>query len=290
VGSRHVVQDPLRPDESSESAPDGASEPPKKVAHRGLKRAQEAVRVLEEYLRAPHPATSQEFSVFRYKLYEAEQWLVAVSDSARVVAGSAVYVLLTEALCRHGLLVTAEAVLKGGVRLLQLREKGKPDRSVLQQARDLQILCQEFGAVLICNDRVDVALAAGAAGVHLGQDDFAPTEARYLAGQKLLIGCSTHSLDQVRLAVEQEQADYVAIGAMYQTATKPAHVLAGVTLAKQVSALQLPIPVFAIGGITVERIEELKTAGVRHIAVSSAIIADRDPYAASRRFVEAMAT
>ncbi|MFH0938548.1 MAG: thiamine phosphate synthase [Planctomycetota bacterium] len=289
IKSRHVIQDPLRPNKTADDvAQNGDHESAKKVAHRGLKRAQEAARVMEEYLRASYPATAREFANFRYKLYEAEQWLISAGDNASIVNDSAVYVLLTEALCQHGLLATAKAVLKSGVRLLQLREKGRADQDFLRQARDLQSLCLDFGAILICNDRCDVAIAADVAGVHLGQEDLAPAEARFLTGEKLLIGRSTHSIQQVKFAIESEQADYIAIGAMYETTTKSSLILAGVALAEQVSAQQLPIPVFAIGGITVESVAELKTAGVRHIAVSSAIIADHDPYIASCRFVEAM--
>jgi thiamine-phosphate pyrophosphorylase len=135
-----------------------------------------------------------------------------------------------------------------------------------------------------------MALAVPSAGVHLGQDDLPPQDARRLAGEKLIIGRSTHSLEQARHAVEVEQADYIAVGAVYSTETKPEHTLAGVSLAQQVCGLGLPVPIFAIGGITVDRAKELKAAGVKRVAVSSAIVAAADPQAETRRFVEAMAS
>ena len=100
---------------------------------------------------------------------------------------------------------------------------------------------------------------------------------------------STHSVQQARIAVEVEESDYIAIGSMYDTATKPGRILAGLALAEQVSALNLTVPVFAIGGITQGRVKELKAAGVRRIAVSTAVISDADPESATKKLIEAMA-
>lgn len=287
LSSRMVVTDPLRPTSSEPPAP--SAESSKLVAQRGLKRAQEALRVLEEYLRAPAPAVSQEFERLRYRLYEVEQWLALAAEKLAILREATVYVLLTDAMCHSGLLKTAEAVLKAGVRVVQLREKDLPDRQLADEARSLRALCDGYKAVSICNDRVDLALAAGAAGVHLGQDDLAPQDARALCGERLLIGRSTHDLQQFKRAVTEEAVDYVAIGSMYPTQTKAEHTLAGLELARATSKLEVGVPVFTIGGITLERVEELKAAGVRQIAVSSAIISSADPYSAARRFLEAMA-
>jgi thiamine-phosphate pyrophosphorylase len=289
TSARNVSSDPLKPlPEDGERAV--LNEEPKAVAHRGLKRAQEAIRVLEEYLRAAHPKVSTELALGRYSLYEAEQWLLNASDAARVIEASSVYVLLTESLCKTGLLKTAEASLKGGARLLQLREKENSGKEQIKQARDLQSMCKTYGAVLFCNDRPDVALASGAGGVHLGQTDLPPAEVRKIAGEKLLIGRSTHSVEQARQAIVEDRADYIAIGSMYETSTKAGRILAGLKLAEEVSAMKLPVPVFAIGGIKVGKVKELKTAGVRRIAVSTEVIADADPESATRRLIEAMAS
>ena len=150
-------------------------------------------------------------------------------------------------------------------------------------------MCRNYGAVLICNDRVDIALAVGLPGVHLGQKDLTLDEARKVSGERLVLGRSTHSVAQAKAAVEVEKADYIAIGSIYETSTKVGRILAGIPLAEQVSALGLPVPVFAIGGITQERIPELRTAGVRRVAVSTAIIAQDDPESATKRLLEAMA-
>jgi thiamine-phosphate pyrophosphorylase len=204
-----------------------------------------------------------------------------------VVAASSIYVLLTEKLCTRGLFETAREVLEGGVRLLQLREKVLKDAVLFARVRDLLTLTEEYGAVLICNDNLALALSTGAAGVHLGQDDLPPQAARRVSGERLLIGRSTHSKQEALRAVNEESADYVAIGSMYDTATKPERQLAGVALAEEISALKLEVPVFAIGGITAQRIGELKKHGVRKFAVSSAIISAPDPRSAAQRMIEA---
>jgi len=288
--SRNVGQDPLHPDSVADSARPAYSENGRDVAHRGLKRAQEALRVLEEFLRASKPDASAQFAQHRYTLYEAEQWLLTAGETAAVIQAASVYVLLTSAFCKKGFLQTAEGALKGGARLLQLREKEKTaDNSLIAQARDLLTLCRNYGGVLICNDRVDVALATGMPGVHLGQQDMTLEEARRVSGERLILGRSTHSVVQAKAAVEVEKADYIAIGSIYETSTKQGRILAGIQLAEQVSALNLPVPVFAIGGITPERIPELKAAGVRRVAVSKTIIAQDDPESATKRLLDAMA-
>ncbi|HYG75012.1 MAG TPA: thiamine phosphate synthase [Planctomycetota bacterium] len=290
LSSRNSGSDPLSPEGGNVSSPVAKAEQPRATAQRGLKRSQEALRVLEEYLRADYPASSAELSRKRYLLYEIEQWLICASEAASVINASTIYVLLTEGLCKNGLLPTAEAALKGGARLLQLREKNAPsDKTLYTQASDLLKLCRSYGAVLICNDRPDVALMCGAPGVHVGQDDLSPQQIRALAAEKLIIGRSTHSVAQAKAAVSDEKADYIAIGSMYETATKQGRILAGLKLAEQVSGINLPVPVFAIGGITCERVKELKAAGIRRIAVSTAVIAQSDPESATKRLIDAMA-
>ena len=205
--------------------------------------------MLEENMRASFPSTAEQLSKHRYKLYDAEQWLVVQGRTSAILKNANVYVLLTAGLCRTGLYETAKSVLKGGCKLLQLREKALDANKVLEQASQLLLLCHEYNAVLFCNDRLDLALAANVAGVHLGQDDLAPEAARRVAGYRLLIGRSTHSVEQAVQAVERECADYIGIGSMYDTLTKPERTLAGLKLAEQVAALKLPAPVFAIGGI-----------------------------------------
>jgi thiamine-phosphate pyrophosphorylase len=288
TSGRDVAGDPGSAEKSG-LEPTKAQEPPREVARRGLKRAQEALRVLEEYLRGWRPIEATELSKQRYVLYEAEQWLVHASEAAATLNSAQLYVLLSPQQCPQGLMKTAEAVLKGGARLLQLRAKSDlDDVAHCAQASDLLTLCKNCGAVLICNDRVDVALASGAQGVHLGQQDLHPVDVRKIAGERLLLGRSTHSVEQARQAAESGQVDYIAVGAIYETSTKPGRILAGPALAEQVSALNVSVPVYAIGGITLARIPELKSVGMRRVALASAITAADNPEEMTRRFVDAL--
>lgn len=289
TASRNVLTDPFKPSGVAEKTPP-ATESSKSVALRGLKRAEEALRVLEEYTRADAAEMSVQFARHRFALYEAEQWLEHSCETAAIIGSAKLYVVLTKSLCRRDLLETAKAVLKGGAKLLQLRSKETTNTAgLLAEARNLHALCSQHGAVLICNDRLDIALAAGAAGVHLGQEDLPPLDARRVGGEKVIIGRSTHSVEQARHAVELEKADYLGVGSVYDTSTKQERILAGVTLAQQVCALGLGVPVFAIGGITLDRVAELKAAGVKRVAVSAAIVADPDPEGCTRRFIELLA-
>ena len=291
VDSRNVVSDPLQPANWTDEVRSAKFETPVETAQRGLKRAQEALRVLEEYLRTSHPQSATEFSKFRYSAYELEQRLIGVGPSMRTLLDAKVYVLLTAEYCRNGdVLKTAQAILEAGIKVIQLREKQLPDVETLPMLRSLSVLCRDFGAVLFSNDRVDLALLGGASGVHLGQTDVSLDDARRLSGQRLAIGKSTHSPEQARHAVEVEKADYIGIGAMFNTSSKAKPILGGLKLAEEIASLQLNVPVFAIGGITLDRIKDLKSVGVTRVAVTQAIIGSESPGKEARKFVEAMAT
>jgi len=250
---------------------------PRDVALRGLKRGQEAIRVLEEYTRGTHIEAARRFSETRFAAYEAEQWLALCGDQAARLRDARLYVLLTEARCRLGLEATARAALRGGAEVLQLREKKLDGGEQVDRARRLRDVCAEHGALLLVNDRPDVALMSGADGVHVGQADVKPADVRRVSGERLLVGRSTHSLLEARRAIEEEEADYIAVGSMYETRTKEAFEMRGPGLAREVLEQGWDVPVFAIGGITAERIPELRSAGVRRVAVSAAVVEAQDP-------------
>ncbi len=170
--------------------------------------------------------------------------------------------------CSHEEIVTR--LLAGGARLIQLRDKEAGARDLLDAARACLRLTRAAGATLLINDRVDVALAADADGVHLGQDDVAVEEARQLLGPDKLIGLSTHNLEQFQRALATS-ADYLAVGPVYQTTTKenPDPVV-GLDLVRQARALT-SLPLVAIGGITPERAPEVIAAGADCVAVISAL-------------------
>jgi len=170
--------------------------------------------------------------------------------------------------CSHEEIV--RMLLDGGARLIQLRDKEASSRELLDQARACLKLTREAGATLIINDRVDVALTAGADGVHLGQDDMKVEDAREILGEDKIIGVSTHSIEQFRAALETS-ANYVAIGPVYQTKTKenPAPVV-GLELVREAKRLR-DRPLVAIGGITPERAPEALAAGADSVAAISSL-------------------
>ncbi len=172
------------------------------------------------------------------------------------------------------------AVLGAGVDIVQLREKSMEARPQLALAERFRAACDRHGALFFVNDRVDLALAAGADGVHLGQDDLSPTLARAQAGPDLLIGRSTHDIAQIEEAVG-EPVDYLAAGPVYETPTKPGRPAAGLGLV-EAAARSVRMPWFAIGGIDPANVRAVCAAGASAIVVVRAITLAGDPASAAR--------
>ena len=167
-----------------------------------------------------------------------------------------------------------EAALKGGATCVQLREKELDGTALLEEAKVLAALCRRYGVPLIINDNVEVALASGADGVHVGQDDLTVEQVRRLAGDRLIVGVSAHTVEQA-LAAQAGGADYLGVGAVFATATKSdARVLPRETLAKICRAVDLPV--VAIGGIGEDNLLQLAGTGVDGAALVSAIFSAPD--------------
>ena len=178
------------------------------------------------------------------------------------------------------------ATLEGGCRMVQLREKEWPSGRLLPLAERLGGRCRRAGVTFIVNDRVDLAVAVGADGVHLGQDDLPPRAARPLLRPGMILGRSTHTLVQATRA-RDEAVDYVAVGSMFETATKPDFELAGPDLLRQIRSLT-PQPLVGIGGITHANVGDVIRAGADGVAVISAVCGAPDPAAATRRLLAAI--
>jgi thiamine-phosphate pyrophosphorylase len=176
------------------------------------------------------------------------------------------------------------AVIEGGCRMVQLREKAWPSGRVLPLARQLRERCRRAGATFIVNDRVDLALAVEADGVHVGQDDLPAELTRPLLRSGMVLGVSTHTVEQAR-AARDDGADYVAVGSMFATATKPDFHLVGPALIRKLRA-DIRVPLVGIGGITHDNVAEVVRAGADGVAVISAVCAADDPAAATRRFLD----
>ena len=174
----------------------------------------------------------------------------------------------------------AEAAARGGAGMVQLRDKTSSTRDSIDGARDLKTRLAPLGVPLLINDRVDVALAAGADGVHLGQSDMDPIDARRLLGETAIIGVTVHTLDEAR-GVPSERVDYVSIGGVFATASKNnPNPPIGVTGLAEIAAL-FELPMVAIAGITRDNAASVIAAGVGGVAVISAVCAAPDPRAAA---------
>jgi len=195
------------------------------------------------------------------------------------------YVILDRAAARgRDLLTILDATLAGGCRVVQLREKEWPSGRLLPVAERLRDRCRQVGATFIVNDRVDLALAVAADGVHLGQDDLPPHVARPLLRHGMILGLSTHSVEQAR-AARAAGADYVAVGSMFPTSSKPEFHLVGPELVGKLRG-EINVPLIGIGGITHDNVAQVIRAGADGVAVISAVCAAADPEAATRRFLD----
>ncbi|WP_280258515.1 thiamine phosphate synthase [Nocardia wallacei] len=185
----------------------------------------------------------------------------------------------------------AEAALAGGVDIIQLRDKGSAGeaafgpleaRAELGVLAELRAATRRHGALLAVNDRADIAHAAGADVLHLGQDDLPPWYARKIVGPDVVIGRSTHDREQAGLAAIEEHIDYFCTGPVWTTPTKPGRPAAGLDLVRSTAAARPTRPWFAIGGIDNARLPEVLAAGATRIVVVRAITAAADPESAAR--------
>lgn len=190
------------------------------------------------------------------------------------------YLIVTPGLCRGDIVETVVAAIAGGVDLVQLRDKEATDVEFLRLARALLPACRARGVPLLLNDRVHLVTACGADGVHVGEDDVPPEEARALLGGGAIVGVSTHDRAEAAAAAGRG-ADYAGLGPMYATGTKPlARTPGGPDLVRAVAGATA-LPVFPIGGITAANLPELVAAGATRAAVSRAICAAEDARAAA---------
>jgi thiamine-phosphate pyrophosphorylase len=178
--------------------------------------------------------------------------------------------------------------LRGGVDMVQLRDKHADDDAILGAAARFRVLCEQHGALFWLNDRPDLAREAGADGVHLGQDDTPVAEAREQLGPDLLIGLSTHSPEQFDAALRSE-ADQLSVGPVWETPTKAGRPAAGLDYVRHAAEQGGEVPWFAIGGIDAGNVGEVVAAGARRIVVVRAIRDAGDPERAAATLLGALA-
>lgn len=238
---------------------------PAEVASANLKRAQEALRSIEEAAKGRYPALSAEAHAGRFRLYSLEK---RMADPRRRLEAARLYVLLDPSVTPRSLARVAEEAVRGGADLLQLRQKPRPDVGL---AREIRAAVRD--SIFIVNDDPAVAIASGADGVHLGLEDMSIARARALGAG--ILGATTHSLAEARRA-KAAGADYVSCGPMFATPLKPHLEPKGATYLAGLKKLKVPF--FCIGGITKENVRP----GFVRAAVCAGVIAAKDVAAAAR--------
>lgn len=264
---------------------------PYAITEAGFKRLQEALRVIEEYSAVVEPLVNHLAGKMRFEVYQFERELFGTNPRTRF-ARTRLYLLIGTDFCPAEKMVDlASELLDAGVDCLQLREKTLPDKKVLELADQLANLCRKKDKLFIVNDRPDIAIAVGADGVHVGQDDLPVETVRQIVGTDSIIGLSTHSIEQLKTAIDAKPT-YIAVGPAFDTTTKPHEKTAG--LGYIASALEVlkeqGIPAVTIGGITIQNLPELVAIGVDRIAVCSAILSADNPVERTQAFSELLSS
>ncbi len=248
-----------------------------------IKRLEQALRVLAEY-------SSDKFSVFenlRYESYTIEKimWekLSMKINKIRLIDKKLYLVTNSDSFNSDGeFLDAAAAALKGGVDILQLREKHSDAKRIIELGKRLRELCSIYNALFIINDRIDIAQIVQADGVHMGQDDIDVHLAREIVGENFIIGVSTHAPEQAQKA-RNDGADYIGVGPIFSTPTKQGVTPVGFEYLNWVGK-NIDIPYFAIGGIDISNCDEVIKNGAKRIAVVRAIMNAVSPEIAAEEF------
>jgi thiamine-phosphate pyrophosphorylase len=236
-----------------------------------LARIQEALRVLEEYGKLYKTDMALSCKQMRYRVYTLESKLCSNLPLSKLK--DALLYLVTSP--SANILEIIEASLKAGLTLVQYRDKHTDDTVRLTQAQQICQLCHRYNALFIMNDRVDIALAVNADGVHLGQQDIPIALARKILGSDKIVGRSTTNCDEMEKAIA-EGADYIGVGPVYATPTKEGKAPAGLEYVRYATA-HSPLPWFAIGGIDSDNLAEVLAAGATRVAVVRAIMRSEQP-------------
>lgn len=241
-----------------------------------LCRVQEALRVLEEYGKLYNPLMGESFKQLRYRIYAIESQLLA-THRLQQLKTARLYLVTSPS---ENLVAIIEAALKGGLTLVQYRDKNTDDLIRFENAQKLCQLCHDYGALFLINDRVDLALAVNADGIHLGQQDLPIAIARQILGPNRIIGRSTTNPQEMAKAIA-EGADYIGVGPVYETPTKVGKAAAGLGYVSY-AAENSTVPWFAIGGIDQTNLGDVLKAGAKQVAVVREIMQSPNPTEATQ--------
>ena len=247
-------------------------------------RVQEALRVIEEFTRTTDPNLCEIASKIRYQTYEIEIKVLNSTEGKnkrQTLKNCSVYLITSN---RKDLEEVVLHALKAGVKIIQYREKLLNDKEKISQAKFLASLCKKYNSLFIVNDRIDIALAVDADGIHLGQEDMPTKIARELLGAEKIIGRSTHCLEDIKNA-EAEGCDYIGIGPIFPSETKKQLNPIGIDYLKKGLSETL-LPAFAIGGMNKSNITKLNQINNLRIAVCNAIINSNNPFSTTDELIK----
>lgn len=249
-----------------------------------FKRAQQAIRTLEEFLKSESETVAKAIEQIRYRCYTLEKACRLALRADTIFNPVSIYVLIDgcqwSETCQSNeseisadrwqetqLAKTVRALVDAEVDFIQLRDKALSDRQLIAAGRVIAELVRDTQAGFIMNDRADIAVACGAGGVHVGQDELSVADARRIIGPDKLIGVSTHSLAQAQAAV-LEGADYIGVGPVFESKTKSFSQQIGTALVKEICS-EVGLPAFAIGGIDLTNADQVAAAGCGRVAVTA---------------------
>ncbi|MBU0686941.1 MAG: thiamine phosphate synthase [Candidatus Margulisbacteria bacterium] len=235
-----------------------------------IKRATEALRVLEEFTKLINPGAGRAFKDLRFMVYDLEKELYEeISDYLKQKKlNFNLYVIIDPAAHGKNIFKITQKVLKSGVKFIQYRDKKASSKKFLNNAQKIKRLTDKYKAVLIINDHINIAKKINADGVHIGQEDIPPRKVREMLGDEKIIGISTHSYKQACRAA-RSPVDYLSCGPIFKTKTKPWRRAVGLPLLKKV-VKSVKKPIVAIGGIDKNNLQQVKKTGVKRIAVINA--------------------
>lgn len=253
------------------------------VCSANLKRIEQSLRSLEEYGKLLEGDFAHRVEMLRYSIYTLEKAIDVGRESRERLAGVRLCVLVDGRESAAAFEQLVAALSEAGVGMIQLRDKRLDDRELVGRARLLRQVTRHWPTLAVVNDRPDVAVLAEADGLQLGQEDLSVKDARSVVGTRMLIGVSTHNIEQARTAV-LDGANFLGAGPTFPSRTKSFDALAGLDYLREVSA-EILLPTFAIGGIDANNLSDVLTTGISRVAVGAAVAAAKDSGSAARQLL-----
>jgi thiamine-phosphate pyrophosphorylase len=284
ANDRHAARDTLH-DVGTEvtAAGEERRDSLQQVCTASIKRTEQSLRTLEEYGKLVDGQFAAAMESLRYRLYTLEKAIDVGRSSRERLEAVRLCVLMDGGTSAAEFQALVAALVEAAVPMLQLRDKRLDDRELAGRARLLRQLTRGTPTLAVINDRPDIAAAVGADGVHLGQEDLSLKDARAVVGTAMLIGISTHSIEQARAAV-LDGANYLGAGPTFPSHTKDFDEFAGLDYLRALAA-EVRLPTFAIGGITAENLAEVLATGISRVAVGAAVTAAQEPASAAQQLL-----